>query len=312
MVNCAIVGCGRIAGGYDVPHDDQIRTHAKAYMKNPDCQLVGVCDSDFNLAQRFAEIWGADQIFTNIEELLKECKPDILSVCTPNDMHERHFLEACKAGVPVVWMEKPAASSLSEVERMISFAEISDTRVWVNYFRRYEKGFRDLSAALASLGKLQNVRAMYTKGLRNNGSHMLDLIDWFFGPIHNVDSVNSHYDSSFPSASVNIETERAIVELRALDYNEFEIFELDIIGVGGRVTVVDGGQEIRYYQKGCAPLYDKYNNLLFTRSHSGTYPTFMGEGLSRGLAGEAMPDLQNELKIQQVIEKISTKAQYRF
>ena len=312
MVDCAIVGCGRIAGGYDVPHDDQIRTHAKAYLRNPDCQLVGVCDSDFNSARRFSEIWGADQVFTNVEDLLEKCKPDILSVCTPNEMHEPYFLKACKAGVPIVWMEKPAASSLMEVERMINLAKTTDTKVWVNYFRRYEKGFLNLSSALTSLGALQNVRAIYTKGLRNNRSHMLDLIDWFFGPIRNVGAVTPLHDPNFPSASLTIEADRASIELIALEYEQFEIFELDIIGINGRITVVDGGQEIKYYQKGSARLYDEYSNLIFTHCHSGTYPTFMQEGLLRGLAGEVMPNLQNELKIQQVIQKISTKAQYQF
>jgi predicted dehydrogenase len=312
MVDCAIVGCGRIAGGYDSPHDDQIKTHAKAYIRNSNCRLIGVCDSDSISARLFAEKWGVDKVYTNIEDLLEQCKPDILSVCSPNELHELHFSEACKAGVPVVWMEKPAAPSLKALERMINLSETSDTKVWVNYFRRNEKGFLKLSAALASLGEFQNVRAIYTKGLRNNGSHMLDLIDWFFGPIHNVGAVTPLHDPDFPSASLTIEAARASVELVALEHEKFEIFELDIIGTNGRITVIDGGQEIKYYEKARARLYDEYTNLLFTHCHSGTYSTFMQQGLLRGLAGEAMPNLQNEINIQQVIAKICTTAEYQF
>jgi hypothetical protein len=38
----------------------------------------------------------------------------------------------------------------------------------------------------------------------------------------------------------------------------------------------------------------------------------MQQGLLRGLAGEAMPNLQNEINIQQVIAKICTTAEYQF
>lgn len=34
-VKCAIVGCGQIAGSYDTPEGDSVRTHAKAILNNP-------------------------------------------------------------------------------------------------------------------------------------------------------------------------------------------------------------------------------------------------------------------------------------
>ena len=49
MINCVIVGCGQIAGGYDNPQSNNVRTHAKAFKNFSKTNLIGVCD---NLEER--------------------------------------------------------------------------------------------------------------------------------------------------------------------------------------------------------------------------------------------------------------------
>ena len=42
-----IVGCGKIAGGYDqMSIDSTIKTHAKAYSQNPDFQIDACVEPD--------------------------------------------------------------------------------------------------------------------------------------------------------------------------------------------------------------------------------------------------------------------------
>ena len=43
--------------------------------------------------------------------------------------------------------------------------------------------FIELKNELANIGNLVSISGMYTKGLRNNASHLIDLLIWLVGPI---------------------------------------------------------------------------------------------------------------------------------
>jgi predicted dehydrogenase len=304
MINCAIVGCGNIAGGYDQPESEQVRTHAKAFNNNPKCCLVGVCDISHETVNNFSKIWNVPYATTDISHLLQHCKPDILSICTPTQTHEELLNMACSMGVPNVWLEKPVAETLSAAERMRKIAESTNTRVWVNYFRRYDAGFRELKHQLSTLGKLRHVRAIYTKGIRHNGSHMIDLILWYFGDILDVCVESVLEDKEFPSVSARLKTEEVDIYLIALNYHAYEMFEMDIIADKGRIRVVDGGQRIVYEGVAENKYYKGYKNLDINKVHTDTYEKFMEEGLNIALSNEEMPNIVNEISIQKVLERI--------
>ncbi len=304
MLNCAIIGCGNIAGGYDTPDDDQIRTHAKAFQQHSGCHLVGVCDSDLGKAIKFAQIWGVPFATVDPAEFLARCKPDILSICTPTHTHEELFQLACAHHVKRVWLEKPAAGSLVAVERMLSLAASTKLQVWVNYFRRYDPGFIEIKSRLPKLGKIQHVRVLYTKGLHHNGSHVVDLLLWYFGEITEININEVLNDPDFPSISAKLKTATADIDLVALDYKAYEMFEVDILGETGRIRVIDGGQKIIFESVVEGKYYQGYHNLAVAEVHAGTYGRFMEKGLLRALAGKTMPGLLDELAIQKVLDRI--------
>lgn len=304
MLQCVIIGCGNIAGGYDNPVDDKIRTHAKAFTLDSNCELVGVCDSNIEIVQRFAKTWKTPFVTTDPAELLKECEPDIVSICSPTDTHEDIFNLACAENVPNIWLEKPAAQSLAAVYRMKALADSSSTKVWVNYFRRYDHGFRLVKSKLPELGKVRHVQALYTKGIRHNGSHILDLIIWLFGNINNFSVTNVLDDPQFVSVSGKLSCGELDIDLVALDYNAYEMFELDVLADKGRIRIVEGGQKIIFENVIKDKYYKGYRNLDVENIHTGTYDKFMAEGLSLALGGAAMPGLDDEIAIQEVLDTI--------
>jgi predicted dehydrogenase len=301
-MRCVIIGCGKIAGGYDNPHDEKVRTHAKAYINNSNCELVGVCDSNFEISKKFANVWGVPFYTTDPTQLLKKCKPDIVSICSPTVTHEMLFSLVCLENIPNIWLEKPAADSLESILRMKTLEDSSNCNVWVNYFRRYDPGFQEVKAWISMLGEISQVRAIYTKGLRHNGSHMLDLIIWFFGKIQSVNVKSVLNDPYFRSVSAKLSCNCVQVDLVALDYNFYEVFEMDIIGDLGRIQILDGGQKIIFQKVTENKYYDGYKNLDVNKVHTGTYEHFMAKGLSTALRGEQMPSLSNEILINNVIE----------
>ncbi|MFC1828419.1 Gfo/Idh/MocA family protein [Thermodesulfobacteriota bacterium] len=307
-VDCAIIGCGLIAGNADQWGSNLVRTHAKAFSDHKQCRLVAVCDTDEEIARAFARKWGAERYGTHAEALLKECRPDIISICTPTRFHEEGLDIAQRAGASIIWIEKPAADNREVLQRMKENSKKYSGKIWVNYFRRYEAGFLKVKNSLAELGPMQQVTAYYTKGLRHNGSHMLDLLLWFFGSVHEVSVTSMLMDIEYPTVSGQLIMDKARVNLIGLDHNAFELFELDIIGQNGRIQIIDGGHKICFEHVVKNKFYKGYKNLSPNSIHAGSYSTFMRQGLQYGLAGNQMPGLDNELQIQGVLDQFSEAA----
>ena len=53
MVKCVIFGCGQIAGGYDMLGSPFVRTNAKAFNDNKECELEGIFDINRQKAEDF-------------------------------------------------------------------------------------------------------------------------------------------------------------------------------------------------------------------------------------------------------------------
>lgn len=100
----AIVGSGGIA-----------RVHARA-IRELGGELAGVCGRSLGAAAAF----GAPA-YDNLGAMLREQKPDVLHICTPNHLHAEQALAAFSAGAHVV-CEKPMATSADDCRRMIDAA----------------------------------------------------------------------------------------------------------------------------------------------------------------------------------------------
>jgi len=308
MVDCAIIGCGKIAGGYDNVTDEKIRTHAKAFLHHSDCNLVAVCDQDINAAEIFAKKWNIKYFSNDFADMLSKCNPDLLSICTPTPTHFDLFKISCEFNIPKIWLEKPADDSKDNIMKMYELSKKSGADVWINYFRRYDKGFKKVKSSLSEIGPLYHARLIYSKGLRHNGSHMIDLIHWFFGKILDFQITRELNDDLYPSICAHVNTEMVAIELIAVDHRDYEIFELDIIGSKGRIIIKDGGQEIEFQKVTSNKYYSGYKNLAVKERHCGSYKKFMLDGLTAGLNGENMPGFKEEIAIQDSLSRFSKYA----
>jgi predicted dehydrogenase len=105
-MRAAIVGTGGIA-----------RVHARI-IHELGGELVGVCGRTLAAAMAF----GKGSAFGDLDRMLRECKPDVLHVCSPNHLHAEHSVAAFAAGAHVL-CEKPMATELDDCRRMIDAAD---------------------------------------------------------------------------------------------------------------------------------------------------------------------------------------------
>lgn len=307
-ISCAVLGCGNIAQGYDSSEDDKVRTHIKAYLDNENCQLVGIFDHDQDKLHTTQEKWKGIPIYNDLDTLLSENRIDLVSICTPTDIHLSNFIDIVNSGIKKIWLEKPSSYQTSSIKKMIELEKQNELEVFVNYFRRYDAGFIKLREQMNLVGKISHVTGFYTKGIQHNASHLIDIIIWLFGEAQNVELLSSLTDEEYPSASFKISYPEFACNIFSLDFKNFEIFELDIIGSKGRIRVEEGGKSIKFYSVEDSKNYVGYKNLALKDIHEGTMDHFMKTGLLNIINHKDMPSLEDDLYIQGLINKILSKA----
>ena len=254
VFNAAVVGCGRIGCGFD---DDPLRknisTHAGAYSNNSKTRLHALCDIDINKLSKYGEKYSVKNLFTNIDELLEKAKPDLISVCTLPDQHEEITIKAVKAGVKGIFCEKPISNSIDGAKRMIDVCDKNGVTLMIDHQRRFDPLFSSIKLALQQnlLGKIYQSTFYYTAGIHNTGTHMIDLMRYFFDEVEWVRGQFSEIKSpnvSDPNVDGWLKFKNGTLSsIHSLDVKDYLLFEQDILGSKGRLRILDSGFKIEYY-----------------------------------------------------------------
>jgi predicted dehydrogenase len=152
-VRAAIIGCGQIAKYLHVPD----------YSVCPQAELVAFCDIIPEKAQALAARYAPEaRVYRDYKKMLKEVKPDAVSVCVPNYLHAQITIDALNAGAHVN-VEKPMAASSAEAQRMIDAAKKNKTILNVDQSQRVYPVHKKAKEVIDSgiMGKILQVTAMF-------------------------------------------------------------------------------------------------------------------------------------------------------
>ncbi|MFP4053773.1 MAG: Gfo/Idh/MocA family protein, partial [Phycisphaerae bacterium] len=113
-LQAVLVGLGNIAWRFGSDTGGDPLSHAAAFRQNPHTKLAGGCSPDPDDRAAFAEHFDlpAEE---SLEDLLGRAKPDVVSICSPQEHHFAQVMQCLEAGVKRIWLEKPPASSADEV-----------------------------------------------------------------------------------------------------------------------------------------------------------------------------------------------------
>ncbi|WP_290051815.1 Gfo/Idh/MocA family protein [Amycolatopsis solani] len=106
-LHVAVVGTGGIA--------DSHRTAFQAH--RDDVDIVAAADVDEARAVAFCAAAGNAKPYGDLDSLLAEQEPDLVSICTPPGLHVEQTKKALESGA-WVWCEKPPCRSLAEYDEM--------------------------------------------------------------------------------------------------------------------------------------------------------------------------------------------------
>lgn len=249
MLRAGVIGCGRIGSEFDEDQKrDYIATHSTTYVKNPDITLVAVCDIDKSKAIKCARRCVVDNIYTDYKEMLKKEKLDIVSICTPMDSHPE-IVEYASKYVKGIYCEKPIAPTLKQARKMISVCKKNKVILQVNHEKRFNLLHKAVKIFVDDkIGNIKQVTFYYNRGIYNTGSHMFDLLNWFFG---DADSVNvcASYKQTVGEENLSgvIEYGNIICNIIYCDI-DYSLFEMDVIGTKGRIQLINGGESVIYHK----------------------------------------------------------------
>ncbi len=193
----AVVGCGVISS-----------VHFKAIAQVERANLVATCDIIEERAQKAADEYGAEAVYTDFNDLLARDDIDIVHVTTPSSHHHVVSIAASEAGKHHL-VTKPIDITLSNIDAMIAAAEANGVKLAAAHqFRGYDS-YRQLKRAIEEgrLGELYYGNAFvpwwreqsyYTDrwqgtwefdgggALMNQSVHWVDLLVWMMGDVAEV------------------------------------------------------------------------------------------------------------------------------
>ncbi len=132
MIKVAIVGCGKIADA-----------HAEQISALPDCEIVGVCDSEELMARQMYERFKVRQYFSNLDALLERAKPDVVHITTPPHSHFGLAARCLEAGCHV-YVEKPFTINTDEAERLIDLAKSRKRKITAGHDDQFTHSARHM------------------------------------------------------------------------------------------------------------------------------------------------------------------------
>lgn len=259
-----IVGLGRIASTFDKdPLRKHVATHAGAYRRTAGVQLAAACDLDESKLKEFGQTWGVSALYTDFEQMLKEQKPDILSICTWQATHYELAIKAVDAGVKAIFCEKPITEKLNEADKLVALCERKNVLLAVNHSRRWDEGHEQVKALLRSLGELRQVQCYYTAGISNTGTHMFDLLHYYLGEPQWVSAASAPvFGDKDPTLSGQMLFEKnVLVSIIGLDVKDYLIFELEFYGSKGRVRIKHSGFDLQVSRVEKSRYFSGYKEL---------------------------------------------------
>ncbi|MBZ0153543.1 MAG: Gfo/Idh/MocA family oxidoreductase [Planctomycetes bacterium] len=136
-----VVGCGNMG-----------TSHARAYHRLPDFQLVGVVSRGATSRDRLSRELGGVPTFADFEQAYAATRPDVVSINTYPDTHAAIARTALRGGSHL-FVEKPLAETVAEAAEIVALARAARRKVVVGYILRVHPAWQRFIAVAQTLGK---------------------------------------------------------------------------------------------------------------------------------------------------------------
>jgi 1,5-anhydro-D-fructose reductase (1,5-anhydro-D-mannitol-forming) len=224
-VRWGIIGCGDVTEKKSGP----------GFQKASGSDLVAVMRRNGEKAKDYARRHGVAAWYTDADKLIHHDQVDAVYVATRPDSHFQYAMAALEAGKPV-YLEKPMTTSLADSRALVEAAERMQVPLFVAYYRRGIEKYVAVKDMIDrnEIGTVRFVRVLMQQPpmveagtdtppgdgdngdsraglpwrlnpdlsggglIMDVGSHCLDLLDYYFGPIGDVSGFSGNQSRLAP------------------------------------------------------------------------------------------------------------------
>jgi predicted dehydrogenase len=228
QLKTSLLGAGSIAND-----------HLDAYKKDGRVKVTWICDPNLERARKLAKDYDIPNVTADYRQSLEDPTVDFVDIMAPNFLHKPMAFDAMHAGKTIL-CEKPMALNAQESQDMVDESKRTGVRLFVKYHQRFDP-VHALAKKMLETGEFPKpVMAMATlfgnhlpsmmdpkhwRGipsltgggcLFSSGSHIIDLLRFFFGDVEAITSVNRQLVANNPekgddNASVILEFKSGII-----------------------------------------------------------------------------------------------------
>lgn len=237
-----------------------------ALYKAEHSELVAVMRRSGDKAEDFAKRHNVARWYDDADALINDPEVDVIYIATPPHVHKDYTLKAAAAGKDV-YCEKPMALTFQDCQDMIKACKDAGVNLWVAYYRRAQARFLKIKELLDSdaIGKIHSVSTRLLKKpiveagtsaselpwrvlpdtsgggvFVDMGSHTLDLLDYYLGPITEVKGMATNQQGRYPAedtVSAIFQFESGAVGSGLWDFTtDVEVDETIIVGTKGTLS----------------------------------------------------------------------------
>ncbi len=267
ILTAAVIGCGRIAGGLAPASATDPPTHPGAYSRHPAYRMAACVEPSESHRLAFMRRWNVAQGFADLDGCIAAgVRFDVASVCAPTAAHAAILWRLLETPVRAVLCEKPLTDDTGESARLVDAYRAAEKPLAVAYLRRWNPAMTALKQELenGSWGALRTLTGFYTKGALNNGSHLVDLIHYLFGPLSLTAVTGRRIDGEAhdPTVDAVLALDGGVpVHLIGADARDYALFELHVVAERGAVDIERSGRVVRRRRCVDDPLHGGYRLL---------------------------------------------------
>jgi len=257
MLNVALIGIGNIGLLYDDEFENTQKalSHIKAIYLHKKFSLKYVVDIDDTHLQIVKNIF-PNVLFYNDYAVLKDKSDiDIVVIATPTNTHFSIINDFQNhKSLKILFIEKPLFNSSVEYENL---TEQLKSKIVVNYLRRFDKNINKLKKQISNnkFGTVQKIVINYCKGIKNNGSHMIDMINFLFNNPTIISSKILSHTRGFDKKDltydifIQIKYQNQLIPLYflGLDHTLYNTIEQNIYFENKIIKYINSKSAIEYY-----------------------------------------------------------------